>query len=233
MTADPAGTDPRGPDLADAELLALLARWLPLQRWYAGDVADDLSIESRSICRGRRRGRVEHLVIAAPVGRRDPPPLPALARLAGPVARPARSQRHRRRRGAHLLRRPVRRGGVALVLEAIANDRALGDVNTHLQPDADLDVTAPGLVIGAEQSNTSVVYGDSAILKVFRSLQPGPNPDLEVHRGAAHRRVDAHRGPAGLSLEGPVAGVPTTLGTADHVLRQQRRGLGDGHGQRA
>jgi maltose alpha-D-glucosyltransferase/alpha-amylase len=34
----------------------------------------------------------------------------------------------------------------------------------------------------AEQSNTSIVYGDRLILKLFRRLQPGPNPDFEIAR---------------------------------------------------
>jgi maltose alpha-D-glucosyltransferase/alpha-amylase len=32
----------------------------------------------------------------------------------------------------------------------------------------------------AEQSNTSIVYGDKLILKVFRKLEPGLNPDVEM-----------------------------------------------------
>ena len=32
----------------------------------------------------------------------------------------------------------------------------------------------------AEQSNTSIIYGDELILKLFRRLQPGQNPDVEI-----------------------------------------------------
>src|SRR4029450_12900135 len=34
--------------------------------------------------------------------------------------------------------------------------------------------------IGVEQSNTSVVFGDALILKAYRRLEPGINPELEV-----------------------------------------------------
>ncbi|MGA2848018.1 MAG: maltose alpha-D-glucosyltransferase [Terracidiphilus sp.] len=34
----------------------------------------------------------------------------------------------------------------------------------------------------AEQSNTSIIYGKQMILKLFRRLQPGENPDVEIGR---------------------------------------------------
>ena len=36
--------------------------------------------------------------------------------------------------------------------------------------------------VGVEQSNTSIVFGDELILKVYRRVEPGPNPELEMLR---------------------------------------------------
>ncbi len=44
------------------------------------------------------------------------------------------------------------------------------------------DVPYETKVMKAEQSNTSIVYGDRFILKLFRRLQEGTNPDLEIGR---------------------------------------------------
>ncbi len=49
---------------------------------------------------------------------------------------------------------------------------------------ADAHVARPLLsrVGSAEQSNTSILYEDRLILKLFRRLQPGENPDVEIGR---------------------------------------------------
>jgi maltokinase len=68
----------------------------------------------------------------------------------------------------------------------IADERDLGAMSFHREPSAgDFPAGEPSLVIGAEQSNTSVVYGDALILKVLRKVSPGVNPDIELHSALA------------------------------------------------
>jgi maltokinase len=69
------------------------------------------------------------------------------------------------------------------LLDAIVADRTIGALRFCRIPGAELSWSAPGLdslVLTGEQSNTSLVFGESAIFKVFRRVAPGPNPDLEV-----------------------------------------------------
>lgn len=54
-------------------------------------------------------------------------------------------------------------------------------------------------VLGAEQSNSSLVLDDAVIVKLFRRVEPGPNPELELNRALTaegFEHVPAHVGEA-------------------------------------
>jgi maltokinase len=76
----------------------------------------------------------------------------------------------------------------ALWLDAFTGagaDAASEELRFHRVPETALGTAeevagwSPKLLRG-EQSNTSVVFGDRALLKVFRRLEPGQNPDIEI-----------------------------------------------------
>ncbi|HEX5438821.1 MAG TPA: hypothetical protein VFW98_16840 [Gemmatimonadaceae bacterium] len=60
--------------------------------------------------------------------------------------------------------------------------RARWSVEPIAVPGEWIAMDAETRVISAEQSNTSIVYGDRAILKLFRRLEPGEQPDVEIGR---------------------------------------------------
>ena len=53
---------------------------------------------------------------------------------------------------------------------------------TEAEPSANLDAIMPLSLRRSERNNTSVRFGDSYILKVFRRAEEGINPDLEIGR---------------------------------------------------
>jgi maltokinase len=73
-----------------------------------------------------------------------------------------------------------------LWVEGIDADRTGAGFAFHREPTAgDLPPGGPSIVVGAEQSNTSLIFGDTLILKVFRKVSPGLNPDIEMHSALA------------------------------------------------
>ncbi|MFF0448502.1 maltokinase [Streptomyces sp. NPDC004609] len=76
--------------------------------------------------------------------------------------------------------------------------------------------------LDAEQSNSSLVYGDAYILKVLRRVQPGPNPDLELPLALA--RAGCERVPVPVAWYESTAPRPYTLGVLQPFLRGSRDG---------
>src|SRR5262249_58522365 len=50
----------------------------------------------------------------------------------------------------------------------------------------------PASLMHAEQSNTSILYGSTFILKLFRRVAPGVDPDLEVGQFFTEKAAFAH-----------------------------------------
>ena len=77
----------------------------------------------------------------------------------------------------------------------------------------------PSIVIGAEQSNTSVIFGDTVIIKVFRKISPGVNPDIEIHSALAAAGSTHIAAPLGW-LEGSWTGAGDERLTASLAMAQ-------------
>ena len=75
---------------------------------------------------------------------------------------------------------------MTVLLALIAHGQPIGGVRFTAEVAGSLAMRwRAGLTVrrnGAEQSNTSMVYGNQFILKLYRRLAVGANPELEVHR---------------------------------------------------
>jgi maltokinase len=165
-----------------------LAAWLPTQRWYAGTGATvrDLAITTdTTLVAGDPELR--HLIVTVSSGGRAAR-YQVLAGIRAQVPGPLR----------HAVMGPAGAGRTAyealhdpeltkVLLRYLADQRTVGPVRFVREPGADIDTGLDSLMLTAEQSNTSLIFGESAILKVLRRLFPGQNPDLEVTSALARR----------------------------------------------
>ncbi len=174
-----------------------LAAWLPTQRWFGG--------------KGRRVIGIHALDRAAFAG--------ADLTIAEVEYENAASDRYFVPVGEDGADALVDSGFCHALLDALASGVQLrttdgGEIGFRGGPRSDrLPSQAEAHVrrVDAEQSNSSVVYGDALILKVFRRLQSGVNPEVDVLRFLAER-TDFQQ-------------VPRLAGTIDYRRDDERYSL--------
>jgi maltokinase len=88
---------------------------------------------------------------------------------------------------------------------------------------ADLGGTVDVRPVGVEQSNSSIVFGETLILKAFRRVEPGVNPELELLRFLTEREFPNIAALAGwYEFEGRF--IDATLGILQEYLAGARDG---------
>jgi maltokinase len=211
MTADPLTLDQQ-------TLSGLLTRWLPAQRWFSGKdvpvtdltVLTDVALEVGdpelrhlilSVRQGGQLARYQLLVGL----RRD---VPAALRHAVIGTLPGGVTAYDALHDPELSSR---------LLDNMAEQATVGGLVFAREPGVPFGSWPGARVIAAEQSNTSIVYGEAAILKVLRRLFPGANPDLEV--AAALARLGSVRvAPPYGWIETELDGEPVLLGVLSRFL---------------
>ncbi|MFC8367353.1 hypothetical protein ACFUIT_05055 [Streptomyces sp. NPDC057239] len=175
-----------------AELQRSLPGWLAGRRWYAGKqgkqgegqhpppvepvLADLLHPGDPAlvqlVVRAGRRGHEEWYQVLVGVGR-EAAGAPAGNTLIGRVPEPD---------GPDLLLYEATADPwlMSRLLARLAAEDTDGRVECHRPAGAEFPLGLPARVITAEQSNTSVAFGDRLMLKVLRRLVPGPHPELEL-----------------------------------------------------
>ncbi|MEU8310104.1 phosphotransferase [Actinomadura sp. NPDC048955] len=170
----------------EPDLVRDLAEWLPRQRWFGGkdgpihdltigtatelrpgdpalhhlilDVRQDDTTDHYQLLLGVRRdlpGRLRHVEIGGPCGDRS-----GRARLYDAAHDPDLTR---------------------VLLEALASGASVGPLRFHHADGARVRTDLASLPMTAEQSNTSLLFGDEYICKLFRRLSAGVNLDLEVN----------------------------------------------------
>ncbi|SEG94314.1 maltokinase [Nonomuraea solani] len=109
------------------------------------------------------------------------------------------------------------------LLDGMAHDETRSGLRMRHVPGAEIDASPRSLVLGAEQSNTSLVYGDAYICKLFRRLIPGVNPELEVVTALAARNAHHIAQPYGW-IETDLDGTDTTLAIMQEYLSNANDG---------
>jgi len=157
------------------------ADWLPHQRWYAGRQRTLASVTTDEVT--RIRDDLDHVLLDAHyddggseryqvfVGWDHNPvdEFQAVATIGADHDRTGYDALFSEELAQHLL-------------GLIQAGERIGPLHFEPEPGVVLPVRAPARVLEGEQSNTSVVYDTAALMKVFRRVVSGVNPDIELGR---------------------------------------------------
>jgi maltokinase len=150
-----------------AAITLLLPDFLPRQRWFAGDDASDPKVVDVEVLKADVPALVWMLVDVGGV----------TYQLFVGLRPLVQTERFLEGKGLWLLGDVDTDDGPLLAYDALVDPELARAVLTMVAPSEEAEHVRP---ISAEQSNTSVVFDERLILKLFRKVEPGPNPDVEV-----------------------------------------------------
>ncbi len=113
-----------------------------------------------------------------------------------------------------------------LWLHAFAAESASAEVQFHRVEGHELDVDARSALFSGEQSNSTVFFGEDSLMKVFRKVHPGRNPDIEIHEVLTKAGVDNVAGLYGWMEAGTEDGWRADLAMLQQFLRTASDGWG-------
>lgn len=220
----PATSSPDGDTTGTGDPLAALhdalIAWLPTQRWFPAkgrEIAGVRTVSHAVVSAPGESPTVEHAVIgvsfadtaavapgdpAASAG--DPPAEERYQLLLGVQASPPADVEYAviGRRDGDVVYDGLADGRISrLFLSLITENATRGTLRFVAEPDTEAPVVGPGRPLIGEQSNSSVIYGERAIMKLFRRATAGLNPDLELHR-ALRRQGSGEVAPLLGAIEG-------------------------------
>jgi maltokinase len=166
------------------ELTAALVHHLPKQRWFGGDEAAGLSVRSSEVLRSAWPALVH--VLADVHG--------STYQVVLGLRQAGVDDGFLAGRGTAVVGELETEAGRALAYDAAVDPELALCLLERVAPDERVERAR---LLGADQSNTSMVYDERLIMKLFRRVEAGPNPDVEVTTALASGGFGAVPKPVG------------------------------------